>query len=277
MTDRPPASTGTSPRRVVVFDSGVGGLSVLHSLQRDIPGHQYVFVSDNAGFPYGTRSEYSLSERVHKVLGQIVPYLQPDLVVIACNSASTVVLPSLRERFETPFVGVVPAIKPAAALTRSGVIGLLATPATVKRRYTHDLVADFAPHCRVHMHGSSELVEIAERLIRGVEPGESQVRDAVAPLTMLAGEEMDTLVLACTHFPLLKAYLEPLFPQVHNWVEPADAIARRVTSLLGTPNKTALPLQTILTRDDSHLSQLEACLQELGCAAVEILEIYDGH
>lgn len=264
--------------RVVVFDSGVGGLSVLDALQRQLPGHQYYFVSDNAGFPYGTRSEYSLTQRVHKVLRQIMPHLQPDLLVVACNSASTVVLPSLRESYETPLVGVVPAIKPAAALSKTGVIGLLATPATVQREYTHRLVREFAPNCRVEMHGSGELVEIAERAIRGVAPGPMQMQQALQPLIDRCSEEVDTLVLACTHFPLIKQWIEPYFPSVQHWVEPADAIARRVESLLGKgqPGLTERPL-AILTQADGDLDALQAYLRKLGFGPVEVREIDAAH
>lgn len=268
-TDRP------NPATVLVFDSGVGGLSVLESLYANVPGHQYIFVSDNAGFPYGTRSEYSLTRRVHRVMDQIMETYFPDLVVIACNSASTVVLPGLRDAFSQPFVGVVPAIKPAAALSKTRVMGLLATPATVQRRYTHDLIADFASDCRVELHGSSELVEIAERMIRGIEPTTDQLEHAVMPLLQAGGEEMDTLILACTHFPLLRSQLQPLFPCVQNWVEPADAIARRVVTLAGNPEQANTPIRTVLTRPDSHQSALENYLKRFDCRGIEILEIHD--
>ena len=251
--------------KVLVFDSGVGGLTIFRALLEQTPDLQVIFASDNAGFPYGTRTEYSLLQRVHRVLDALISKFSPDLVVVACNSASTVALPSLREKYDIPFVGVVPAIKPAAQLSKTGHIGLLATPATISRDYTHKLVADFAAGKRVSMHGSSELVQMAEDKRRGVQPNTELLREILQPLTDQAS--MDTLVMACTHFPLLIEDLKPLLPQVTNWVESGSAIARRVRTLMPEDNsrpKSSEPPehQAWLTGSDPQLEKLQDYLRQ---------------
>ncbi|MFP5414522.1 MAG: glutamate racemase [Gammaproteobacteria bacterium] len=219
--------------KVLVFDSGVGGLSVLAAVCARAPGCDFVFACDNAAFPYGTKGEAELVERVDKVLHQLVRREQPDILVVACNTASTVALPRLRERIPTPVVGVVPAIKPAAALSATKVIGLLGTPGTVSRPYTRQLIADFAADCEVVCLGSSRLVDIAEQALRGTAPDSDELRTIVAPL--FANPALDTLVLACTHFPLLAEALALAAPRPVHWVDSGDAIARRVLTLLSGP------------------------------------------
>ena len=155
--------------RIVIFDSGVGGLSIYQEVVKKCPNHDYVFVSDNLAFPYGTKPEAELIERVVSVVKVVEEQYKPDLLVVACNTASTIALPSLRSRFNFPIVGVVPAIKPAAKLTKSKVIGLLATPGTIARSYTQSLIDDFAQDCTVVKVGSSKLVGMAEQKICGLD------------------------------------------------------------------------------------------------------------
>lgn len=260
---------------ILVFDSGVGGLTIFRALLEQTPDLEVIFTSDNAGFPYGTRTEYSLLTRVHRVLERLISKFSPDLVVIACNSASTVALPSLREKYEIPFVGVVPAVKPAVTLSRTGHIGILATPATISRDYTRQLVTDFAKNANVSMLGSSDLVEIAEQKLRGITPDAESLRRILEPF---ANEKsMDTLVMACTHFPLLLEDLRPHLPQVTNWIESGAAIARRVRTLI--PKNSATPSslpehQAWLTAADPKIDELQKYLLQLGGKASLNLQIY---
>jgi len=219
--------------RILLFDSGVGALSLLAELRAALPAAQFIYASDNAAYPYGTRSETVVTERVATVLEALHAQFAPDLIVVGCNTASTVALPRLRTRLTMPVVGVVPAIKPAAALTRTGCMALLATPATVCRSYTQQLIDEFAGGCEVVRLGSSELVELAECKLRGavIEPG--QIARILAPLhTPPRGTRIDTIVLGCTHFPLLADELRIAFGRPVHWVDSAAAIARRAASLL---------------------------------------------
>jgi len=268
--------------KVLVFDSGVGGLTVFHALLEQIPGLEVIFVSDNAGFPYGTRTEYSLIGRVHRVLEQLIIKFSPDLVVVACNSASTVALPSLREKYDIPFVGVVPAIKPAAELSESGHIAMLATPATVSRDYTRQLIADFAPDKEVMLLGSTELVELAEDKVRGISPDSDRLKAILEPLLQNPkADQLDTVVLACTHFPLLMDELKAEMPHIKHWVESGAAIARRVSTLLPQQGQakqgqelTGKSLhQAWLTGDDANINALKAYLVNLNCDHLQIISI----
>ncbi|MEX1032234.1 MAG: glutamate racemase [Cellvibrionaceae bacterium] len=219
----------TSPH-ILVFDSGVGALSIIAEIRRQLPGLSITYASDNAFFPYGTKTEDALVARVDRVLHALVAQAPPDIIVIACNTASTVALPRIREHFRMPIVGVVPAIKPAAQMSTSKVIGLLGTPGTVSRPYTLQLIRDFAADCEVISVGSSELVALAEHKLRGGKLDLDAVKGALAPLR--AASQLDTVVLACTHFPLIKQELSEALGKAVEWVDSGDAIARRVTHLL---------------------------------------------
>jgi glutamate racemase len=155
----------------------------------------------------------------------------PDVVVVACNTASTIMLPDVREALSVSVVGVVPPIKPAAALTKTGVIGLLATPATVCRQYTDDLIAQFAADKRVVRFGSSALVEAAERKLAGEAVNTDAVQDAIGAL--FADGAVDVVALACTHFPLLAEELAAAAPRACTWLDSGAAIARRVADVSG--------------------------------------------
>lgn len=219
--------------RILVFDSGVGGLSVAREIQQRLPLNPLVYASDNAFFPYGTKGEAELIERVDQVIDELLQRYPADILVIACNTASTLTLPHLRSKLNLPIVGVVPAIKPAALMSKSGVIGLLATPATVARPYTHELIREYATNCQVISLGSSELVQIAEQKLRG-EVIDKNAINKIAQELMRAdqADKMDVLVLACTHFPLLKDELAQHLPAQLTLIDSGVAIARRVEFLL---------------------------------------------
>lgn len=222
---------------ILVFDSGLGGLTVLEQVRRARPDAAYLYAADDAAFPYGRLSEAQLVDRVLAVMERLVALHRPDLVVIACNTASTLVLPALRQRFATPFVGVVPPIKPAAALTRSGLVSLLATPGTVARAYTRDLVRDYAAACEVSLVGSVNLARYAEAEMAGMPVPDADILAEITPCfdERADGRRTDVVCLSCTHYPLLLARFERLAPWPVTWIDPAPAIARRVVQLLGEP------------------------------------------
>jgi glutamate racemase len=222
---------------ILVFDSGLGGLTVLREIVRAKPGARYVFVADDAFFPYGHHSEEQLIARVVPLIGDLIAAHAPDLIVIACNTASTLVLSHLRAAYTVPFVGTVPAIKPACASSRSKRVSVLGTKGTVKREYTQALIRDFAQGCQVTLVGSADLASLAEAALSGGDVSDRDISSEIAPCFVEdCGDEparTDTVVLACTHFPLLLDRLVALAPWPVDWIDPAAAIARRVANLLG--------------------------------------------
>ncbi len=235
------ALRGAAEPTILVFDSGLGGLTVLDAVRRARPDARYVYVGDDAAFPYGRLTEAALVARVLTVMERLVATHRPDLVVIACNTASTVVLPALRQRFTTPFVGVVPPIKPAAAATRSRLVSLLATPGTVARSYTRDLIATYAEACTVTLVGAQNLASYAEAELAGFPVDDAVLAAEIAPcfVTEADGQRTDVVCLACTHYPLLLPRLEALAPWPVTWIDPAPAIARRVVQLIGSAPRAA--------------------------------------
>lgn len=215
--------------RVLVFDSGFGGLSIAACLRRRLPGVDLVYVADTAFFPYGDQSSETVIGRSVDLIARPSRFAHVDLVVVACNTASTVVLPQLRSQFNAPVVGVVPAIKPAAKLTSNRRIGILATPATIRRPYTDALIREFAPDCDVTRVGSPLLVRWAEARVAGNPVPRDELRDVLQPF---ADADVDTVVLGCTHYPLLIEELRETLPDVAHWVDSGEAIARRVAFLL---------------------------------------------
>ncbi len=220
-------------RRVLVFDSGVGGLSVLDAIVASGHALELDYAADNAWLPYGLKSDEQLRERVPALLAALVAQWAPDIVVVACNTASTIALDQVRASLTVPVVGVVPPIKPAAALTKSGAIGLLATPATVQRAYTNDLIAQFAADKNVIRFGSSALVEAAEQKLRGETPPAAAITEAIKGLFRApGGADIDVVALACTHFPLLVEELAAAAPSHVTWLDSGAAIARRIANVL---------------------------------------------
>ena len=214
---------------VLVFDSGVGGLSVAASIRRRCPQLPIVYLADNAGFPYGDKAKADVIQRSCDLISRALAQFDCRIVVLACNTASTVALPTLRQRISQAVVGVVPAIKPAAALSVNRRIGILATPATVAGPYLAQLIEDYAADCQVYRIGHPGLVHWAEALARGDSVPQTQLVEALAPFER-AG--VDTVVLGCTHYPLLLPLLRQAAPGVRFWVDSGDAIARRVEQLL---------------------------------------------
>ena len=222
--------TGTRP--ILVFDSGVGGLSVLAAIRALIPNAPIVYAADSAGFPYGTRSAAEVAARVPALLGRLAERYDPLLIVIACNTASTIALDSVRAALDLPIVGTVPAIKPAAARSATRAIGVLGTAATIVQPYVDRLAEEFAADCLVLRHGSAELVELVEARLRGEATDEAafaRILDGL--LGQPGGERIDTIVLACTHFPLVEAELAAAAPRPIAFVDGKEGIARRTAWL----------------------------------------------
>ena len=223
---------------ILVFDSGLGGLTVFREVVKARPDAHYVYVADDAFFPYNGRAEAELVARVGALMRELIETHRPDLIVIACNTASTLVLPHLRTRFSVPFVGTVPAIKPACASSKTKRVSVLGTKGTVKREYTRRLIDDFAQGCEVTLVGSAELASLAESALSGNDVRDEDIVAELAPCFVGDGEHRtDTVVLACTHYPLLLDRLTGLAPWPVDWIDPAPAIARRVSGLLGSPGQ----------------------------------------
>lgn len=221
-------------RPVLVFDSGIGGLTVLREARVMMPDRRFVYIADDAGFPYGDWEEEALRARIVELFGKFIADHDPVIAIIACNTASTLVLDDLRRAYPTvPFVGTVPAIKPAAERTSSGLVSVLATPGTVKRAYTRDLIQSFATQCHVRLVGADRLAGIAEAHIRGEKIDEALVVEQITPCFVEKdGQRTDIVVLACTHYPFLANVFRRLAPWPVDWLDPAEAIARRTISLL---------------------------------------------
>jgi glutamate racemase len=220
--------------KILVFDSGFGGLTVYREVAAALPGARYVYVADDAGFPYGHMAEDALVARVTGVVGANIAEHAPDLVVVACNTASTMALAELRARFAVPFVGTVPAIKPACAQSKSKRVAVLGTQATVSREYTRALIREYSAGCDVVLVGSSHLATYAEAELAGAPVSDEAIKAEIAGCFVdTDGRRTDTVVLACTHYPLLTERFLKLAPWPVDWLDPAPAIARRVADLLG--------------------------------------------
>jgi glutamate racemase len=248
-------------RSVLIFDSGLGGLTVLREIARQRPDLRLVYAADDAAFPYGRLEDDALVERVVLAVGRLIERLQPDLAVIACNTASTLALPALRARFSIPFVGTVPAIKPACEHSKTKRVSVLATAGTVKRDYTQALIREFGAGCKVTLAGSEKLAGIAEAALRGERVSAEAIKTEIAPCFIDDGARTDTIVLACTHYPLILDRLREIAPWPVEWLDPAEAIARRASSLLGAAGKPAgVPIEAYFTSGAKATPALERSL-----------------
>lgn len=257
---------------VLVLDSGVGGLSIYQPLRQRLPGLNYIYAFDNGGFPYGNQPDAIVVRRVAQLIESIKQRHGIQLIVVACNTASTLVLPSLRQRFSCPIVGVVPAIKPAAKLTRNGIIGLLATPTTIQRPYINELFQQFAVNCQIKVIGSTELVQLAEAKLRGTRIASSAIEEIVFPW-LDSKFSPDTVVLGCTHFSLLKSELGMILPSAVHLVDSIAAVIKRVEVLLSLKHseqfsrvyqpaskKEKVVYPVYCTQQDQQMRELEVTL-----------------
>ena len=264
----------SDPRPLLFFDSGIGGLSVLAPTRALLPRAPLVYVADSAGYPYGTRNEAEIAGRVPALLGRLAERYRPRLIVIACNTASTIALAAVRAALDLPVVGTVPAIKPAAALSRTRVIGVLGTDATVRQPYVDALAARFAADCLVIRHGSAALVDLAEAKLRGAtaDPaGYARVLDGL--LGQPGGERIDVVVNACTHFPLVTDELATAAGRPLTFVDGGAGIARRVATLTqgqdwpGQPD----PGRAVFTRLGDEAATLAPALARFGLTRIAAL------
>ncbi|USI72309.1 glutamate racemase [Sphingomonas morindae] len=227
---------------ILLFDSGVGGLSVLDAVRRRLAAAPIVYVADSGGFPYGTKSEAEIAARVPALLGRLAERYRPRLLAIACNTASTIALPAVRAALDLPVVGTVPAVKPAALASVTRAIGVLGTEATVRQPYVDRLVETFASDCLVLRHGSARLVELAEAALRGDAGAPAEYRAILDGLLgQPGGDRIDQIVLACTHFPLVARSLAAVAPRPLGFVDGAEGIARRIATL--TEDQPFAPLR----------------------------------
>ena len=266
--------------RLLIFDSGMGGLTVARAVAKQMPDAHLIYSADNAGFPYGAWKEKPLVERIKRVVGALIDRAKPDVVVVACNTASTIAMADLRAAFQVPFVGTVPAIKPAAAMTKSGIIGVLATPGTVNREYTHSLIHTYAYHCKVFLHGAPRLAEIAEQKLRGHAVDMAELADEVAPVFRKRdGGRTDVVVLGCTHYPLLTDEIAQVAPWPVTYIDPSAAIARRVadvaeeTVLKGADATAPAHGTVLLTAARGEASETLAAYASMGFAAHQIVDL----
>lgn len=219
---------------ILVFDSGIGGLTVLREARLLMPERGFIYVADDAGFPYGGWEEEPLKARIARLFEELFTQYDPEAAIVACNTAFTLAGADLRQRFpDRRFIGTVPAIKPAAERTRSGLVSVLATPGTVKRAYTRDLIQSFASQCHVRLVGSENLARMAEAYIRGEVLDDAAVLAEIAPCFVEKdGARTDIVVLACTHYPFLANVFRRLAPWPVDWLDPAEAIARQARRLV---------------------------------------------
>ncbi len=262
---------------IVIFDSGLGGLTVHREVAAARPDAQIIYAADDAAFPYGRLDEAVLVARVNAVVGKLIELYRPDLLVVACNTASTLVLPELRSRFSLPFVGTVPAIKPACAASVSKRVSVLGTEGTVTREYTRALIRQFANGADVPLVGSAQLAPYAEAELRGEAVDDPAILREIAPCFIdQDGRRTDTVVLACTHYPLLLHRFTRLQPWPVTYIDPAPAIARRVAELLGPPKTPAEPpghARMILTSGQMPSPKLAQALLPFGIKEFSALSI----
>lgn len=258
---------------ILLFDSGVGGLSVLAELRKLLPDAPVIYAMDNAGLPYGTKTEAQVAARVCGLLGRMAERFHPRLICIACNTASTIALGMVRDVLEVPIVGTVPAIKPAAAMTKTGVIGLLGTEATIRQAYVDQLEHDFAADKLLLRAAAPDLVEAAESKLRGQPVPPGVVEAAAAALrSQPGGERIDTVVLACTHFPLLEPELAQAFGPGVAFVHGAPGIARRIAHLTqGQAFVRSAPDAALFTRDGEECQALAPALALAGITHISVL------
>jgi glutamate racemase len=263
--------SGTASPVILAADSGLGGLTIVAEIRKALPQARLAYLCDKAFFPYGTRPDAELLAHFLDVMNRAIDRVRPDLVVTACNTISTICLPQLRAATSIPVVGVVPAIKPAAQQSRRKIVGLLATPATIDRPYADDLIRRYAADCTVLKLGSAELVEMAEAKLLGQAVDRDRLRRIVAPfIDRPADAQPDVVVLACTHFPLLREDLQAVGPADVSWIDSGAAVARRVAEVLPPPRGSGIGTDLALTSASCDPA-LRRALAQFGFADVETL------
>ena len=262
--------------KIIVFDSGLGGLTIYRELRVILPDAQYLYVADNEAFPYGNLQEGELVTRLLALFDRLIEREKPDVFVIACNTASTIALAPLRDHFEVPFIGTVPAIKVASEQTRSKLFSVLATPATVARDYTYDLIDRYASACDVTLVGAKDLARLAEQLMRGEKVDEEKLRQEIASAFVEKdGARTDCIALGCTHYPLLVDLMRKAAPWPVDYIDPASAIARRTDTVVsqmstaGGNEASFRPNRLIYTGDAGIADNISTFLRDL-----DLVDVY---
>lgn len=260
--------------RSLVFDSGIGGMGVVQALRDLLPTLPIDYLADTALFPYGEQPDDLLTSRIVSLLVAACERLQPDILVIACNTASTIALPALRERLSIPIVGCVPPIRWAGRVSKSRVIGLLSTSATARRPYIIQLHRDFAPDCRLITHGARRLADLAERAFLGEIIADADIQYELDCLFRQPhGDEIDTVGLGCTHYTFLMDAFERLSPPDVTWLDPAPAVARQVRTVLQNAPELSGTFQCgrfLMTRAPHEAARLGRAAERLGFSQWEI-------
>lgn len=260
--------------RALVFDSGVGGLTIAEEIRRAAPDWVVDYAADSGFFPYGVKTDEELRERLPRLCAALVNIAKPDVLVIACNTASTLSLTDIRARVSVPVVGTVPAIKPAAEQTRTGVFGILATPGTVRRAYLDDLERQFAAGKKVIRRGSAGLVDIAERAVRGQPVDQEQVTYAVKPLFEPPdGPSIDIVVLACTHFPLIRDAIQKACPPGVKLIDTGEAVARQALRVAPQTTGSGLPATAYVTGGAANRAAMAPALKRFGYTTIDVVDL----
>jgi len=261
---------------ILLFDTGVGGLTVFDALREILPDAPVIFAADYAGLPYGKKTEAEVAARVAGLLGRMSERFRPRLVCVACNTASTIALGMVRDVLEIPVVGTVPAIKPAALATQTGVIGMLGTQATIRQRYVDDLEREFAAGTALIRHAAPDLVDEAEAKLRGGEVNRDVLKEALLGVSQQGNAKIDQLILGCTHFPLLSDELSDIaqaelgLGHTLNLVDGSNGIARRIAHLLeGQTIAAAAPSRFIVTGPVERAAGLDRALANRGLEGPE--------
>lgn len=260
--------------RALVFDSGVGGLTIADEIRRAAPGWTVDYAADSGFFPYGVKTDEELRGRLPGLCAALVGIAKPDVLVIACNTASTLSLADIRARVSVPVVGTVPAIKPAAEQTKTGVIGMLATPGTVRRAYLDDLERQYAKGKKVIRRGTAGLVDIAERAVRGQPIDQEQVAYAVKPLfDPPDGPNIDVVVLACTHFPLIRDAIQQACPPGVKLIDTGEAVARQALRVAPAGEASNLPAAAYVTGGAANRAAMAPALRRFGYHTIDVVDL----
>ncbi len=261
-------------RRVLLIDSGLGLLSIAGAIHAEYPMLKLLAISDSAGFPWGDKSQKDLTARVALLAQYGIEHWDVEAIVVACNTASVIVLEHLRQIFSIPIIGVVPAIKPAAHYSKKGIIGVLATNGTIQRDYVRKLIDDFADDCKVIMVGSKNLATIAENKLQGKGVDKQLIAEEMAPFMK---HQVDAIALACTHYPLLQEELEGITGTAVRFFEPSTAVAHQLARKLyaaAAKSVSSLDKNIVFATGDAYQLD-ENFLQQYGFDALEKLAIND--
>ena len=268
MTHNPPLTN------ILIFDSGIGGLSIADEVTQAMPQHPIIYIADNRLYPYGIQTDDAILTRAKTLFPTLESHYQPAVIIIACNSASTLILDEVRAITRAPVIGVVPAIKPAADATQTGKMGLLATKGTIGRQYTLDLITEFASQHQVTKFGSDVLVSQAERKLHGHTTEKNLIERELAPI--ISNTAIDTVILGCTHFPLIKQEIQNILGSNIHLIDSGEAIARRATHILSAsnqqlPSTSPSPSHTfIFTAENNQVAKLTPALHARGFFTIKI-------